>query len=191
MLRKLAFFLMLIFPLSSFSASESFTIDPNHSYPNFKINHLGFSTMHGRFGKTTGKLNIDRLAKTGSVDVVIDASSINTGMKKRDDHLRSPDFLNAAEFPDITYKSDKVTLHDDGSGRVDGRLTIMGVSKAVSLAITSMHCGIHPFDPAKKKYVCGFNASALIKRSEFGVTYGAPGIGDEMELEIEIEAIRD
>src|SRR3569833_3165116 len=85
-------------PLSGFAAQESYTIDP-----------LGFSTMHGRFGKTTGKLTVDREKGTGSVNVKIDASSVNTGFDKRDDHLRSPDFLSVIECPELTYTSTKVT----------------------------------------------------------------------------------
>ena len=94
-------------------AADNYTIDPLHTFPNFTISHLGFSTMHGRFGKTSGKLTLDMAKHTGSVEVVIDASSVNTGFVKRDDHLRSPDFLNAAEFPDITYKSSKVIIKGD------------------------------------------------------------------------------
>src|SRR3569833_2760213 len=99
-------------PLSGFAAQESYTIDP-----------LGFSTMHGRFGKTTGKLTVDREKGTGSVNVKIDASSVNTGFDKRDDHLRSPDFLNVIEFPEITYKSTKVTIKPDKTGVVEGMVS--------------------------------------------------------------------
>ena len=178
-------------PLSAHSAAESFTIDPTHTYPHFKIDHLGFSTMMGRFNETTGKLTIDTKKKTGSVDITINAASVDTAHKQRDDHLRSPDFLNAAEFPEITYKSTQVMIHDDNSVHIDGTLTIMGTSKPVSLHVNSMNCGLHPFDPKKQKYVCGFDAFTQIKRSDFGITYGIPAIGDDMEIFIEVEAVRD
>jgi polyisoprenoid-binding protein YceI len=129
--------------------------------------------------------------KTGSVDITINAASADTGFKKRDDHLRSPDFLNATEFPEITYKSNSVMIHDDKSAMVDGALTIMGVSKPVSLNVTSMNCGIHPMDPKKQKYVCGFDATAKIKRSDFGINFALPAVGDDMELFFEVEAVRD
>lgn len=170
-------------------AAESYTIDPFHTYPNFEINHLGFSTMHGRFGKTEGKLTIDWANNTGTVDIVIDAASIDTGMKKRDDHLRSPDFLNAAEFPEITYKSTKVKINDDKTARVDGNLTIMGVTRPVTLEVESINCGEHPMQ--KGTHVCGFDAEGEIKRSDFGITYALPAVGDEMELKIQVEATRD
>lgn len=169
-------------------AAESYQIDPFHTYPNFKINHLGFSSMFGRFDKTEGQLTIDWEKKTGTVDIVIDADSISTGMKKRDDHLRSPDFLNTAEFPEITYKSTKVTINDDKSAKVDGNLTLMGTTKPVTLHVERINCGDHPM--RQGTYVCGFDATASLKRSDFGVTYALPAVGDEMDLFVEVEAIR-
>jgi len=172
-------------------AAESFTVDPNHTFPNFTINHLGFSTMHGRFGQTTGKLTVDDAKHTGSVDVVIDAASVDTGFNKRDDHLRSPDFLNAKEFPEITYKSTKVTINQDSSAVVEGNLTLAGVTKPVTLNVKRMNCGINPMDPKKQQYRCGFDAEAKIKRSDFGVKFAIPGIGDDMDIALEVEAVRD
>jgi polyisoprenoid-binding protein YceI len=176
---------------AALAAKETYTLDPNHTYPNFTINHLGYSTMHGRFGKTSGKLTLDRSTMTGSVEVIIDAASVDTGMQKRDDHLRSPDFLNAGEFPEITYKADNVKLNKDGTGDINGKLTLAGVTKSVTLTVKNMNCATHPFDPSKQKFVCGFDASATIMRSDFGVKYGLPAISDEMQLSFEVEAQRD
>ncbi len=183
--------LLAAVPMSGIAAPEKFTIDPTHTYPHFKISHLGFSTMQGRFNETSGKITVDTANKTGSVDITINAASVDTGMKKRDDHLRSPDFLNAAEFPEITYKSNKVTINSDNSAKVEGELTIMGTTKMVAMDVSRMNCGIHPMDPKKQKYVCGFDATANIKRSDFGINYGLPAIGDDMALSFEIEAVRD
>jgi len=182
---------LMTLPVVGFSAPENFTIDPTHTYPHFKISHLGFSTMHGRFNKTSGKLTVDSANKVGSVNITIDATSVDTGFNKRDDHLRSPDFLNAAEFPEITYKSSTVKIKADNSARVEGVLTIMGTSNPVTLDVSKMNCGIHPMDPKKQKYVCGFDATAKIKRSDFGIKYGLPAIGDDMALSFEVEAVRD
>ena len=121
--------------------------------------------------------------------MVISAGSVSTGMKKRDDHLMSPDFLNAAEFPEITYKSTKVTINKDKTAMVEGNLTIMGVSKPVTLDVASINCGDHPMK--KGAYICGFDAKGKFKRSDFGVTYGLPAVGDEMKLHIEVEAARN
>ena len=195
-MRKIATAVVFIALPFSVMAANSYTIDPMHTFPNFTIDHLGFSTIHGRFGKTSGKLTVDAANHTGSVDVVIDASSVDTGFVKRDDHLRSPDFLNAAEFPEITYKSTKVTINGDAekgnaTGTVEGNLTISGVTKPVTLNVTRMHCGINPMDPKKEQYRCGFDAVAKIKRSDFGVKFAVPMIGDEMNLELDAEAVRD
>src|SRR3569833_3340886 len=92
-------------PLSGFAAQESYTIDPLHTFPNFTIDHLGFSTMHGRFGKTTGKLTVDREKGTGSVKMKNNTTTNNTNNKKHNKHQQTPDFLNVIEFPEITYKS--------------------------------------------------------------------------------------
>ena len=177
----------------SFSAlaAETYTIDPDHTFPHFTINHLGFSTMHGRFNTTKGKIVMDKTGNTSSVDIMIDAASVDTGMKKRDDHLRSPDFLNTKEFPEITYKSSKVTFNGTSKATVDGTLTISRVSKPVKLDVQSINCGIHPMDPKKEKFVCGFDATTKIKRSDFGVKYALPAVGDEMVISLEVEAIRN
>ena len=165
-------------PLSAFAA-DSYTVDPLHTFPRFRINHLGFSTMQGRFDKTSGKVTLDRAAKTGSV---------NTGFYKRDDHLKSPDFFNAAEYPTITYKSTAIRFKGDTPSSVEGNLTIAGVTRPVTFTIDAFNCGANPMN---KKEECGADASAAIKRSDFGVKYGVPNIGDDVKLILEIEAIKD
>lgn len=170
------------------SAADSYVIDPQHTYAHFTVNHLGFSTMHGRFDKTGGKIILDRAAKSGSVDVTIDAASITTGLAKRDDHLRSPDFFNVAEFPILTYKSSAVKFKGDVPISVEGNLSLLGVTKPVVLTILSFKCGIHPMS---KKELCGADASAKIKRSDFGMKFGLPNVGDELKLGFEVEAYKN
>jgi polyisoprenoid-binding protein YceI len=174
-------------PLSALAA-DNYTIDPAHTYPHFTISHLGFSTMHGRFERTSGKVSLDRAAKTGSVEVAIETASVSTGFAKRDEHLRGPDFFNAAEFSAISYKSTAVHFKGDTPVSVDGNLTISGVSKPVTLNIDAFHCGTNPMS---KKDTCGAAANAQIKRSDFGIKYGLPNVGDDIKLEFEIEAIKD
>ncbi len=178
---------MGVLPIST-AMAENYTIDPGHTYPSFTINHLGFSTMSGKFDSTTGSFTYDPEGKSASVEVTVDASSIDTGHDERDDHLRSPDFLNVAEFPEITFKSTNVSWEGDALSSIDGDLTILGVTKPVSLAVSSVNCGEHPFN---KKWTCGFDASTSIKRSDFGVNYGLPAIGDEMALTFEVEGAKD
>ncbi len=168
-------------------AADSYTIDPAHTYPNFRVDHLGFSTLHGRFGKTSGKLIMDQAKGTGSVEVIIDVASVDTGFKKRDDHLRSPDFFNAIEFPEIIFKSTRVTFAGEGAV-VSGNLTIKGVTRPVTLEVSRVSCGIHPLN---KKQVCGFDATTRFLRSDFGMKYALPAVGDEIRLDIEMEAFKD
>lgn len=173
-----------LLPLGSLQADD-FTIDPAHTFANFSINHLGFSTIRGKFNQQAGTMKYDPASKTAEVSIEIDAASVDTGHQKRDDHLRSPDFLNAVENPTITFKSTAVTWNGDKPATVTGNLTILGVSKPVTLTIDAINCGEHPFN---KKYTCGFDATGSIKRSDFGVNYGIPNLGDEMDLFIGIEA---
>jgi polyisoprenoid-binding protein YceI len=173
-----------LLPLGSLQADD-FTIDPGHTYVSFAINHLGFSTMRGKFNQQDGTMKYDPASKTAEVSIEIEAASIDTGHDKRDEHLRGPDFLNTVENPTITFKSTGATWNGDKPATVTGNLTILGVSKPVTLTIDSINCGEHPFS---KKYTCGFDASGSIMRSDFGVTYGIPNIGDKMDLQIELEA---
>ena len=174
---------LAVLPAKTLMAAD-YTIDPGHTYVSFAINHLGFSTMRGKFDKQSGSMQFDPANKKASVMIEIDATSIDTGHAKRDAHLQSPDFLNAVENPTITFKSTAATWSGDKLATVSGDLTILGVSKPVTLEIVAMKCGPHPFS---KKETCGFDATASIKRSDFGVNYGLPAIGEVLDLQIELE----
>jgi polyisoprenoid-binding protein YceI len=178
---------LAILPLKAVIGAD-YTVDPGHTYVSFAISHLGFSTMRGKFNGQTGSLQFDPTAKKASVMIEIDAASIDTGHAKRDAHLQSPDFLNAVENPTITFKSTRATWNGAKPATVTGDLTLLGVSKPVTLTITSMNCGPNPFS---KKETCGFDATGSITRTDFGVTYGAPAIGEVLDLQIEFEAIKN
>ncbi|HEX5338720.1 MAG TPA: YceI family protein [Gallionella sp.] len=179
--------LAISLPFSALAA-DSYTVDPTHTYPHFSVSHLGFSVMQGRFDKTSGKITLDRAAKSGSVEIAIDAASVSTGFAKRDDHLRSPDFFNVAEFPTATYKSSAVKFKGDVPASVEGNLTLLGVTKPVTLTIDAFNCGTNPMS---KKDECGAAASAKIKRSDFGMKFALPNVGDDIKLVFEIEAIKN
>ena len=170
------------------AAADSYTIDASHTYPGFEINHLGFSTMRGTFDSSSGKITLDPAGKSGSIEITIDATSIDTGHAKRDEHLKSEEFFNVAKFPTLAYKAGKLKFDGDKLTGADGELTLLGVTKPVSLTVTSFHCGPHPMN---KKQVCGANATASIKRSEFGMTTYVPAVGDEVKISIEVEAVRN
>ena len=180
-MRKSTLFLVTCLIAAPAQAADTYTIDPSHTYAHFGVSHLGFSTMRGRIDSTGGTFTID--GNSGSVSVDLDPASVDTGHDKRDDHLRSPDFLNVVEFPEMKFESTSVSL-EEGGGSIDGNLTLMGQTNPVTLEITYWNCGEHPFS---KKPTCGFDATTMIKRSDFGSEYGAPGVGDEMAIWIEIE----
>lgn len=169
-------------------AADSYTVDPGHTYPSFEINHLGFSTMHGTFDATSGKITLDPAGKSGSIEITIDATSLDTGHGKRDEHLKSDEFFNVAKFPTLAYKASKLRFNGDKLAGADGELTLLGVTKPVSLTVTSFNCGAHPMT---KKQVCGANATAAIKRSDFGLSAYVPAVGDEVKISIEVEAIKN
>lgn len=170
------------------AATENYTLDPTHTYLHFGVSHLGFSTLYGRFDQSSGHFSIDSAAKTASVKVTIETASINTGLEKRDDHLRSPDFMNAVEFPEATYQSTAVTFKGDNPSVIEGNLTLLGVTKPVTLTITAFKCGINPMN---NRAMCGMDAVGSMKRSDFGMTYALPGVGDELKLTIGAEGYKD
>lgn len=151
-------------PLTARAAPESYPLDPTHSYPSFSVEHWGLSMMHGRFDKMTGKFTFDRAAKTGSTELTIDTASITTGdsvkgtrAQSRDDHLRSGDFFNVKEFPTMTFKSSKVNFGAELPSSVEGNLTLLGVTKPVTLTFERFKCGTNPFTKGAR---CGGNAVA-------------------------------
>jgi len=188
MLIRTSLLALLMLPLMALAEPDYYQIDSSHTFPHFAIDHLGFSTLYGRFDQTTGKLILDKKNKNGSIDIHIAAVSITTGFGKRDDHLRSPDFLNVMEYPDILYKSSNIVFTSAATARVEGSLTMLGVTRKVNLDVTRIRCGKNPIS---KKDTCGFEANTEIKRSDFGSKYGLPGIGDNMKLWFEVEAIRE
>lgn len=168
-------------------AADTYNFDPAHTFPSFEVSHLGFSIQRGRFNKTAGKVTLDAAAKSGSIEVVIDTASIDTGNEKLEAHLKGEDFFFAEKFPSITFKSDKLKFEGENLVGADGDLTIRGVTKPVSLAVQNFKCGAHPFN---KKPMCGANVTATVKRSDFDVKYGLPAIGDEVKIAIQIEAYK-
>ena len=183
-----AAFAALLTALPSIAEVETYTIDPRHTFPSFEVGHFGMSFQRGRFNKTSGKVTLDRAAKSGSVEVVIDVASVDTGLERLEEHIRSEDFLHAASFPTITFKGGQMAFEGDKVKSVSGDLTMRGVTKPVTLNATLFNCGNHP---ANKKPMCGGEFVANIKRSEWGITKFAPNLADEMTLRIAVEAFKD
>lgn len=171
----------------AFAAPETYALDANHTFPRFSYNHFGFSKQLSRFNKTTGTVTLDKAAKTGAVDVTIDMKSVDTGSEAFDKHIQGADFLDTANHPTATFKSTKVMFDGDKPVSIEGNLTIKGITKPVTLTVTSFLAKPHPI---LKKDALGANATAMIKRSEFNAGKFAPNVGDEVALEIAIEAIK-
>ena len=167
------------------AAPVNYTIDSTHTFPSFEIGHMGFSTQRGRFNKTTGSIVLDLAAKKVSVDISIDANSIDTGLDKLEDHLRNEDFFNTAKFPTIAFKSTGSTFKGDKLATLNGDLTLHGVTKPVTLTVNAFHCA---HAPMYKKDVCGADAVTTIKRSDFGMAYAIPAVDDQVKLMIQIES---
>ena len=182
-------------PLAASAAPESYTLDPLHTFPHFSVDHLGISTMWGRFGKTTGKFMIDHAAKKASLELQVETTSIDTGdnvrgsrPRARDEHLRTADFFNVQEFPHMTYKSTNVKFAGETPSEIDGQLTLLGVTKPLSLKVDRWVC---KDNPNNKKPMCGGNASGAFKRSDFGMKFAIPNVGDEIKLFVEVEGYKD
>jgi polyisoprenoid-binding protein YceI len=187
MKRILALALAATLSSVAYAATETYVIDSNHSKPRFEYSHFGYSTQLNRFDTATGTITIDRAAKTGSVDVVIDAKTVDTGYPLFNEHIQGEDFFDTAKFPNITFKSNKLKFDGDKLVAVDGNLTVKGITKPVTLTVTSFLCMPHPI---MKKDACGANATVVVKRSEFNMPKYTPYVSDEVTLSIPVEAIK-
>jgi polyisoprenoid-binding protein YceI len=169
------------------AAPETYAIDVSHTLPRFEYSHLGYSMQSHRFDKTSGQIVMDRAAKTGSVDVTIDARSVNTGFALFNEHIQAEDYFATAKYPAIAFKSTAVRFDGDKPAAIDGDLTIKGVTKPVTLTVTHFHAMPHPM---LKKDAIGANAVARIRRSDFNMGKNAPFVSDEVTLNIAVEAVR-
>jgi polyisoprenoid-binding protein YceI len=177
-------------PTSSGTKAETFEIDTAHSFLLFSVKHLDVGMAYGRFNAFSGEYTFDADDPgASSVSVEIEAESIDTGNSGRDRHLRSPDFFNAKQFPKITFESTSVASKGEGKMEIVGTLSMLGVSRTVTLSVERVGEGSGP----RGEYRTGFLASTTIRRSDFRMTYmldKKPGLGDEVQLTIAIEGVR-
>ncbi|MBL6664547.1 MAG: YceI family protein [Rickettsiales bacterium] len=185
-MRITLFFIFLFFATSSFS-KEIYQIDPNHAHVSWRASHFGFSKPTGKFSDISGIIEIDKNnLQNSSVEVEIKTNSISTGLVKFDDHLKSPDFFDTKNYPTATFKSFSISPYTKTKARIRGNLTILGVTRIVTLQAKLNKEGVNPLN---KKQTIGFSATAKIKRSDFNINFGLPGISDEVEISIDVEAI--
>jgi polyisoprenoid-binding protein YceI len=185
----LALSLVILGTASASAASTTYTVDPDHTHPSFEVDHFGgVSTWRGTFKKTTGTIAIDAAAKAGTVDVVIDTSTVDLAHDKLNEHVSSPEILDVAKYPTAEYKGKFVEFSNGAPKTISVELTLHGVTKPVTLTINSFKC----FDnPIVKKQVCGADASGTFNRADFGVNYGQQyGFKQDVVLRIQVEGIK-
>ena len=182
----------LIFVSSVFFATSAvaqvYNIDPSHTYPSFEADHMGLSVWRGKFTKTSGKIILDRQSKSGgSVEISIDASTIDFGHAKMNEKARGDEMFNVAKYPVVHFKSTALKYEGDKLIAVDGEMTMLGITKPLSLSMTHFKCLIHPLH---KREVCGADAHGRFDRSDFGMNIGLPRFSPEIKLAIQVEGIR-
>ncbi|AWV08470.1 YceI family protein [Marilutibacter maris] len=172
---------------ATFAAPVTYDIDPNHTDVIASWSHFGFSHPVAHFGDVDGTIvyDADNVGQS-SVNVTIPLSGLESHVPDFNDHLRSADFFDAGQFPEITFKSSKVEAAGDSKLRIWGELTVHGVTKQVLLDTTINKLGVHPLG---KREAAGFDARTMIKRSDFGVGKYAPNVSDEVEIRITVEAM--
>ena len=171
---------------SALAAPLTYEVDSTHTFPRFSYSHFGLSTQLSSFSKTSGKVVFDAQARTGSVDITIDMKSVNTGFADFNGHIQGEDFLDTERYPTATFKSSRVVFDGDKPRSIDGLLTIKGVTRPVTLTVSSFLAMPHPM---LRKPALGANAHTTIKRTEFNAGKFAPYVGDEVRIDIAIEAI--
>ncbi|MEP7297231.1 MAG: YceI family protein [Burkholderiales bacterium] len=166
----------------------TYAIDPSHTFVTFEANHMGTSTLRGRFDKKEGTVTLDKAGKSGKADITIDTTSISTGVPALDTHLKSKDFFNAAEIGTAKFTADKFSFSGDKLSELAGTLTLLGKTQPVTLKATNFNCYVNPM---LKREVCGGDFETTIARTAYGMSYGMNyGLPDNIRLLIQIEAVK-
>ncbi len=187
-LAKHLFITLLLGGAASVASAQTYNIEPGHTYPSFEADHMGLSFWRGKFTKSSGKVVLDRGSKTGgSIEIQIDASSVDFGHQKMNEKARGDEMFNVAKFPTIVYKSNALRFDGDKLVGVDGEMTMLGVTKPMSLKVTHFKCIMHPM---LKREVCGADAQGNFDRSDYGMNIGLPRFSPEIKLAIQVEAVK-
>jgi len=169
-------------------AADNYTIDSKHAFPVFEVNHLGFTTQRGRFDKTSGKITLDLAARKGSVELTIDTTSLDMGFEEWNRHVTDEKFFNVSKYPTMTYRSQNLIFDGDKVVAADGELTLLGVTRPLRVTVSGFKCATHPM---LHKPLCAGDVSAHIKRSDFGMSQYVPAVGDDVKIDVPIEAYQD
>ncbi len=177
---------MTLTAVPAFAAPKTYDIETPHTQIIFSVNHLGFSHSYGKFLEHDGTIVFDaENPAASSVNITIKTASVEMNDQKWNDHLKNADFFDAAKFPDMTFKSTKIDVTRKDTAKITGDLTIKGVTKPVVLDTKLNKAGKHPMSG---KEGAGFSATTAIKRSDFGIAYGLPAVGDEVKIALEVES---
>lgn len=179
---------LLATPLLATAAPVTYEIDPSHTSVTYETLHFGTSTNRGRFMKTSGKVVVDRAARSGTVDLVLEVGSVSSGVAPLDTHLKSADFFDVASHPTARFVGERFVFDGEQVAEVAGQLTLRGKTHPVTLKAQRFNC----YDNAMfKREVCGGDFEATVRRSQWGVDWGLQmGFPDETRLLIQVEAIR-
>ncbi len=165
--------------------SGKYGLDKTHAYITFSYSHLGFSTPHVGFDSFDVAVDLDaKQLQKSSVNVTIDAASINTRVAEFDDHIKGEDYFDVEQFPQITFASTGIKMTGDNTARITGDLTIKGITRAVTLDATINKAGNHPF---ANKPTLGMSAQTKVSRTEWGLGRAVPMVGDEVTIDITVE----
>ncbi len=175
---------------AALAAPATYKLDPSHTTIGFLVDHIGYAKTFGLFRELEGEFEFDPEARTlGDVRVSVDAASVFTNDDRRDEHVRNKDFLHVESHPEILFVASGGEVTGENTGTVTGDLTILGVTKPITLEVTLNKIGEYPF--GHEKETVGVSARGTVVRSEYGMTYALGGlVGDEVDLIIEFEAIR-
>ncbi|MBK1682305.1 YceI family protein [Rhodoferax fermentans] len=168
--------------------AASYAIDPTHTYVTFEIGHFGTSTNRGRFDKKEGSVELDRAAKTGKVEIVVDTSSISTGFAMFNKHLQSAELFDVEKFPTMKFAADKFVFNGDKVAEVTGTLTLLGKTNPLTLKATNFNCYENPM---LKREVCGGDFEGTLDRTQYGMNYGIDwGFPKNVHLVVQVEAVK-
>lgn len=171
---------------SQTALAADYEIDPSHTFVQFEISHLGYSILPGRFNTFAGSFSWDKDdPAASSINIIIKTDSIDTNWAERDKHLRGADFLDVGTFPEASFKSTKYT-GDASGGKLEGVLTLHGVSKPITLDVKSIGEGDDPWGG----YRAGFKATTSIKRADFGMSYNLGPASESMSFDLFVEGIK-
>ena len=185
-LRHLPLLLLACLPVLAFAETTTWSVDPRHSSAAFSVRHLGISNVKGNFSKVSGQVVLDDKDIThSSVDVSIDATSVNTGVAGRDEDLKGPKYFDVAQYPTIKFKSKSVEKNGDRL-KVSGDLTIHGVTRPATLDVEGPS---EPISDPRGDSHRGISASTKLNRHDFGVDGGKMVVGDMVQISIDVEIV--